>query len=381
MYVSECVTFVRKDALAVAKSWFSGWTVRTPSSLMGSQERGLILSNPLPPFGTTLLAQTWPFSPAPAGVHAYAALTVHPEGRTREDGPFVPWDDLHGVVAEDKAVRSGEAVVGRADSDAGARGWAGMLRELAKAYPADREDGIQRALDRAFDRSAAMRRAQELDDAGRWVRRIGIALWLHLFVAVPVVVKSWSIVFAWPILALVMLLLMWTIATLFFRAHRRLHPEAAGERLQAVFVFTFLPTAAIRAVDYLSRSTMAGLHPLAVAHALLDADAFKVFARKVLLDARTPLRPECRSEDIRAREAEAWFRDRLKAALERFVRAQGLDPDALCAAPSPKDASSKSYCPRCDAQYTLKEGTCSTCGAIDLLPLAPFAAPLPSGPA
>lgn len=372
LYLSECVTFVRKDALAVAKNWFAGWAVRCPSGLFGSQERGLVLSNPVPPFGTTLLAQAWPFSPSPEGIQAYAALTIHPEGRTREGGPFVPWADIAGVEVEDKLVRAGATELARADSDAGARLWAGLLGDLARAHPADREDGIQRALDRSLDRAAAMRRAQDLEEAGRWVRRIGIALWLHLFVAVPVVVSLRGIVFTWPILVLVALVLMWTIAAMFFGAHRRLHPGATGERLQAVFLFTFLPTAAIRASDYLARSTMAGLHPLAVAHALLDADAFKLHARKVVLDARTPLQPVNRTDDPRALGAEAWYRERLKGSLERFVRQQGIDPETLCAAPAPRDASSKSFCPRCDAQYTITEGTCSTCGAIDLKPLAVF---------
>lgn len=380
LYLSECVTFVRKDALAVMRNWFAGWTVRCPSGLFGSQERGLILSNPVPPFGASLLAQAWPFSPSPEGLQAYAALTIHPEGRTREGGPFIPWPEVAGLVVEDRVLRAGTVEIGRADSDAGARAWASMLGDLAKAYPADREDALQRAIDRSFDRVAAMRRAQELEDAGRWVRRLGIVLWLHLFVAVPVVVMLQGIVFTWPILALIMLLLMWTIAGLFFRAHVKLHPAASGERLQAVFLFTFLPTAAIRAVDYLSRATMAGLHPLAVAHALLDADAFKAHARKVLLDARTPLKPENRAEDPRALAAEAWYRGRLKTALERFVRQQGMDPETLCAAPAPRDASSKSYCPRCDAQYTLAEGTCSTCGAIELRPLAVFTEPPKTDP-
>ncbi len=381
MYGFECVTLVRKDALVIARIWFSAWTVRCPSGLFGSQERGLILSNPVPPLGTTLLAQAWPFSPAPEGVHGYAALTIHPEGRTREDGPFVAWDDAHGVAADDKALRAGSAELGRADTDAGAGYWAGMLREWAKARPEDRAEALARALDRSLDRAIALRRALDLDEAGRWTRRIGIVLWLHLFVAVPAVVAAWGIVFTWPILAAVMLVLMWINAGLLWLAHARLYPADGGDRAKAVFQAVVWPPAAIRAVDYLARPAMAGLHPLAVAHALLAADAFKAHARKVLLDARTPLRPECRSEDPRARAAEAWYRDRLKAALEKFVRSQGIDPDALCAAPAPKDGTSRSFCPRCDAQYTLRDGTCSTCGAIELQPLAPFVEPLPTGPA
>ncbi len=381
MYLTECVTLVRKDALVVGKAWFAKWTIRCPSGLFGSQERGLILSNPVPPLGTTLLAQAWPFSPAPEGIHAYAALTIHPEGRTREDGPFVAWDDVHGIAVDDKVLRTGAAELGRADTDAGAAHWAAMVRDQAKAAPADREDGIQRMIDRSLDRTAALRRAQDLDEAGRWTRRLGIVLWLHVFVAVPAVVKTWGIVHTWPILALVMLVLMWANAVLLWRAHARLYPAQGGDRARAVFQALVWPPAAIRTSDYLARPAMAGLHPLAVAHALLDADAFKAHARRVLLDARIPLKPECRSEDPRARNAEAWYRDRLKSALERFVRAQGIDPEALCAAPAPKDGTSRSYCPRCDAQYTLRDGTCSTCGAIELKPLATFVEPLKTEPA
>jgi hypothetical protein len=160
---------------------------------------------------------------------------------------------------------------------------------------------------------------------------------------------------------------MWTIAVMFFRAHREIYGDVAGDRGMVTFMCVTVPTVPMRACDYLSRPLLAGVHPLAAVHALLDAEGFRKYARAVLLDARQPIRPECRTDSPEALQTEGWYRSRLAAELEAFVRARGLDPADVTSPMPPRDSTSKSYCPRCDAQYALTDGVCSTCGDIPLV--------------
>lgn len=374
VYLTECATLVRKDSVILVATWLTSWRIAHPSGLLGSEARGLFLSNPVPPLGETLVAQAWPFSLSPEGCYAYTALTTHPEGRAAQDGPYLPWGAVRGVTVEEKKVVVEGTVVARADSAVTARGWAELLTSIAKAHPADREDLIMRAIRKSLDAAEAARRRTAFADASRWLRWVCVALCVHIFAVCPLVWMNGPILRLWPVLALVILGLMWTIAVLFFRAHAAVYGAATGDRGLVTFLCATVPTVPMRACDYLSRPLLAGVHPLAAVHALLDAEGFKKYARAVLLDTRQPIRPECRTDNSVAKQTEGWCRARLGTELEAFVRARGLDPADLTKPLSPRDSTSKSYCPRCDAQYALTDGVCSTCGDI---PLIRFTADVP----
>jgi len=361
----------------LAASWLKSWRVAYPSGLLGSQARGLFLSNPVPPLGSTLVAQAWPFSLSPEGFWGYAALTTHPEGRAASDGPFLPWAAVRNIEVDEKKVVVDGAVVARADSPAAARGWAELLAGLAKAHPADREDAILRAIRKSLDAAEAARRRDAFREASRVLRWVCVALALHVFVVCPAVWTGGGILRWWPVLAAAMLGLMWSVAVLFFRAHRAVHGAASGDRGMVTLLCATVPTVPMRACDYLARPLLQGLHPLAAAHALLDEDGFRRFARAVLLDSRQPIRPECRTDNPMAEGVGRWCRARLGAEFESFVQARGLDPVGITSPLPPRDASSRSYCPRCDSQHALAEGVCSSCGDI---PLVPFNAAFPEAP-
>jgi hypothetical protein len=49
-----------------------------------------------------------------------------------------------------------------------------------------------------------------------------------------------------------------------------------------------------------------------------------------------------------------------------FLKKNGLDPAALLQPPERADAGCLSYCPRCLAQFTTREGRCEDCGGVGL---------------
>lgn len=337
----------------------------------------MVMGNPLPPLGALFVTQAWPFSVAPSGWYAYAALSLHPEGRSPQPGTFLPLAAVGPVGVEDRAVLvNGETFV-KADSPAEAHAWGKTLAELRKAAPGYEDDAVRRALEHALDRDEAARRADRFAEVALAPRVAAAALAVHLFAVAPGVALTWGLWDTWLWLLGVMVLLMWTSSAFFFRAHRVLYPESAGERFQEAARGAFFAPASARATDYLARPLMAGLHPLAVAHAVLPVEDFRKFARRVLLDARQPALPETpRDAESAAGATEAWFRGRARAALEGFVRARGLDPEELCAPPAARDATSRSYCPRCDTQFAVTDGVCDACGGIPLRLL-----PVPATPA
>ena len=105
---------------------------------------------------------------------------------------------------------------------------------------------------------------------------------------------------------------------------------------------------------------------LAVAQVVCPYSNFLPFARRVLRDTKFPILPLCPTQECGPQETERWFRTRLARVLREFVRRKGVDLENLLAPPQPEGEDARSYCPRCEAQYTLSEGECFACGGIPL---------------
>jgi hypothetical protein len=126
------------------------------------------------------------------------------------------------------------------------------------------------------------------------------------------------------------------------------------------------PPVAMRALDALSRDLLAEFHPLAVARVILAEDEFRAFAARVLRDAHHPLpagREGAEPEVVAA--AESW-RMRSVAALERFVRKQGVPDQDWSAPPAREGDDCTTFCPRCLQQFTIPAGTCARCWDLEL---------------
>ncbi len=369
LYLAECATFVSKDTVALLAPWLRWWRVAYPSGLFGSGRLGVVMNNPIPPLGTVFFCQAWPFSLSSEGLYAYTALTFHPEGRLEQDRRFVPWPEVQNVAVREKRVMLNGGKLFRADSAAQALVWATLISTLAKLPAELRAEAIDQALKGALDHDAVARRIEEYRRRARWLQGTCMLMFVFIFVACPWVGWNLGLMRTWPHLLGGLVLLLVAIATLFNRSHRALYPDAKEERTMATCLAATVPTITIRAHDYLARPLLAGCHPLAAAHVLLDAERFRTFARRVLLDARQPILPECPSQEPVVRATEAWSRERQRAALERFVKQQGLNVDELIQPPQARDEASRSYCPRCDNQFVLTGGTCQDCGGIPLRPL------------
>jgi len=201
--------------------------------------------------------------------------------------------------------------------------------------------------------------AEELAAASRPLLIACNLLWAYLFIGLPAAFVATSLILTWPYLLAGLFALTVLCAFLYARAHRELDPNLGSAPFQHVATIALVPMTAIRAVDLLTKELGAGLHPLAAAQALLPREAFIGYARRFHFDAlhRDPAAKAVPSP---------WFDESRREAIEAFLAANGAAPDALLLAPVKTDDSSKTYCPRCHAQFTVAEGTCRDCGGIAL---------------
>lgn len=200
---------------------------------------------------------------------------------------------------------------------------------------------------------------EELTTAARPLLIACNLLWAYLFIGLPVAFAETSLIVTWPYLVAGLFALTFLCSFLYARAHRELDPNLGSAPFQHIATVALVPMTAIRAVDLLTKELGSGLHPLAAAQALLPREAFIGYARRFHFDAmhRDPAAKAVPSP---------WFDESRRQAIESFLAANGAAPDELLLAPVKTDDTSKTYCPRCHAQFTVAEGTCRDCGGIAL---------------
>ncbi len=364
LYLWECACWLRRGSVAFVTWLGRDWRAVHPGTLAGNPNGGFILAAPLPPLGSVFIANQLPLSLSPDGVLAFVATNVNPGFRPAQSGCFARWEKLGAVrVRGKKLLVNGELFLVAATSGL-ARHLKAELQRLAKLAPAARETAMVEMLRRTLDLRAIESRQQEYQSRSRAVRRLSNALFVYLLVIVPGLIWYFGFCLTWLGLLLGLLTLTIATATCFYRAHRALYPNAGDERFTLTLTIALAPSSTLRAHDALSRPLLENFHPLAVAKQPLPDTEFRMFARRVLLDLRHPARPWGISQQPEVVATEAYSRRALLSATEDFLNQNGLAPDELGLAPSPADDSCRSFCPRCDVQFTTLSGECADCGGL-----------------
>ncbi len=367
LYGWECACWVRRGSV-VFSTWLGrNWRARHPGALLGNQHGGFLFAAPLPPLGTLLTARQLPFSLSPDGVLAYVATNVNPGWRPAQSATFLRCDEVREVTTQGKKLLvNGEALL-TTGSTGLLRYLADALRRLVESTPAERDTVIAEVIRATLDSKIVAQRWAELQKLSRPVRRLGNMLFVYLFIFAPGLIWQLGFKLSWAGLLIGLLALTTTTAGYFFRAHRKLYPQAEDERFTHTLTIALAPMATMRAHDVLSRPLFETFHPLVVAKAFLSNTNFRDFARRLLLDLRHPAEPICPGAHPVARATELHARTTLQTAVEDLLRQEGVEPDELCRPPSLLDESCRSYCPRCDAQFTTTNGYCADCGGLALV--------------
>jgi hypothetical protein len=308
---------------------------------------------PLPPLGTILVANPLP-------------LALAPEGFATEHGLFL-WEAAPALEVANKKLRLNSRITCLCGSNAHAASLARELRKLSKLKAEARAAAIRALLRRNLDVKEVRERLEDLKQGCTWLRRLCVSLWTFVFVAAPLIVFWRGLGQTWGALLAGVFAFTVPIAIVFRREHRKRHLAAEDERFSLFLTFLLSPASAIRGVDGLSRAQLAAFHPLAVARLLCDDDAFGELAARAAREARFPPPGGARDAATGIREfaATAW-----REVLEEWLRAQKFDVEPGFRPPVRTDEASRSYCPRCLAQFTTPAGACGDCGGVALKPLA-----------
>jgi hypothetical protein len=358
LYAGECLVWVPAGGILLVRRG-RRWMARTADGGFGNR-RGTLLPASWNP-GSPAVAVEVPFrlSLAPEGLVAFRADQPGVRRRPPQTGRALPWTGVATLSRRHQEWRDEQGLWARAATEAEAARGLSWLRSLAALPPAEREERLRAEGSRAADVEAARRRLAEIRAAARGLSGTSLALFLYAFLLAP----SLSLILGVERVLLPLLLgvLPFQIAIpwLFVRAHRRLCPEAMGDRRLGAFKLALSPPAAMRAPSLLWREALTGVPALAVLAAEGASDALRDLGRRMLLDALHPLDlDECPPE---GRAAEAWARERRIEALRAVLLTAGEDPESLVAPPAEWEPGVTAYCPRCRQGYLRAEAPCAEC--------------------
>ena len=368
IYFWECACWVPRGSVAFV-TWFGRrWRPAHPGSLLGNQRGGFVVAPPLPPLGTILVGNQFPVSISPESILAFVSTSVNPAGRPLQSGEFLAFKEIKSVSAQGRRLVINSSTFVRAASSSLAVKFARHVQELGALAADKRQNAIADIINNSLDDKLLARRWAEFQPLVANIRPLTNFLFVWLFVLAPIFIWQFGFRSCWLGLLAGLLLAAIATAILFHRAHKALYPQAEEPRFTHFLTVLLSPATTVRALDILSRPLLEDFHPLAIAKSFCPGMEFRAFAQRMLLELRQPAWPVCPNPTPAAEAVEAHWRGAMLKAVEKFLKRSGLDPADLTRPPAPTDESCLSYCPRCLAQFTALEGSCSDCGGLPLVP-------------
>jgi hypothetical protein len=170
-----------------------------------------------------------------------------------------------------------------------------------------------------------------------------------------------------PLVGLYLIGVHLCIVVMGWRVHRRLLRKRGEARFNLLFSALLLPPQAYRLRSRIGAEFFHQAHPLAwLAVAAGKAD-FIEYARQTVADLRWPLVGGRLERQELAAAIGSWMRERIGGEVGRLLVQRGVTEAELLQAPKQDGAGSCVYCPRCQSQFTNREGRCPH--GIELLPL------------
>lgn len=343
-YLLECIHWLPPGFVSF-RAWRPDgrWSVgrsKLEFSLAGFQPH----LGPLLPAGGFFATQSWPVLLEPDGIRSGVSL--------QGQGWFLRWEDVE-VKPDDRRIWLGGGHMVQLRTAGEANELAILVHRLKRSSVDERESLI----DLWWSGSTHPSRVRRAHRLRRLVQReIGFQGWMVFawcFGVIPVV--YWFV--GWEGYSLLMavaalLLLQLDIAVRRFFLEKHILKRPAGERwLEAIQTF-FLPLHAMKAAEAMGIGLTAGIHPVAIASALLREREARPFVGRAWRDWRfLPASTDARPRAIWAGRLEAWM-DRL-----------GWPTEELEAPPAPQPGEER-YCPRCHVGFSASALHCQDCAGI-----------------
>ena len=366
LYGWECLCWLKRGSVGFVTWLGQNWRAVHPGTLAGNQHGGFVLAPPLPPLGNLLTGNQFPLSLSAEGVLGFVASNVNPGWRPQQTGRFFRFDEIKSIEAKGKKLLINGKLLIKTTSPALALHVGRKVKPFAAVPLPQRASAIEKVFRETFDTEAIKKRWREFQKQTAVMRWLVNVLFGYLFVLTPVMVTHFGLKQTWIRLLIGLFALTTAIAILFRRAHKAFYPEAEEERFTHFLSVLLSPVTCIRALDILSRHSLETFHPLAIARVLCSPEQFHELAGKALRDVHFPALPVCPLSQPGAAATEQESRAVLRKTMEAFLRQGKIDPGELIGPPKPLDETCRAYCPRCHAQFTRSDGSCSDCGGMPL---------------
>ena len=149
VYLLECAVWVRRDA-AVFKADFRRLRRIPPERYYGNRARGLVVGNPLPPFGSMFVCQPFPFALSPEAICSHAPS---PGGRPSQEEKFFRYEDLRSIGTEGGKLLVNGQLFAHCQSARLAEHLRKLIVHLRSLPPESREKAVTKALEERSDRT------------------------------------------------------------------------------------------------------------------------------------------------------------------------------------------------------------------------------------
>jgi hypothetical protein len=358
LYVTECLVWVRSNQVLFYQALpRSDWRVVSGQTLFGNDSGGFALISPL-------RVDTVGF------VAGHSCVRTSPEGVCASDknsatSVFIPFSEMKSVSASLGDIYVNRRKFAATGSTAGARDIASRIQQLRSASATEREAINHRQLSAALQRTEAAKVLACVMSLARPLRRVAMALVL-VFCSAPL---AFSLAGPYPTVWVLMgavLAISGLGANTFARQHRVLYPKDRFDRVMTALTLILFPPAIGRAVQRLSREALVAFHPIAIAHAVCDAETARSFFCRELFDLRRLTHDLANDVHTPASECVRWSIATEIVAIEHEV---GCGMEAILSAPAPRNESMVGYCERCQSQFAFDVRHCPSCpGSENVLP-------------
>lgn len=363
VYLSDCYVWLRRSAWAFVSRTNVFWSARRPRPLFSSGNGGLVLLNPLPPFGSVLAAHAVPAAVSPAGVTTYTGFVDDDLSETPAPVVTRSFDTPLAALAQGNTVVVDGSPLVICSSARQANRFARLLRDASSTEPDRRPDLIRAYWARSFAGDAAYLAIHAAGLRLGTLKLLCGVMFAHVFVLAPLAVWLTGLAAALLPAAAAMFGIAVLAGVEYHGIHALAYPELKQERIANTVKMILCPPAAIRAQDLIMQHACEDNHPLAVAKALLTPAR----CRQVGRHYRARLAHPIVLDGVGRAELDIlrWH----NALLLSFVEATlGAAP---AGEPSP-DATTSGIgalgfsCPRCGSRYSQPRVECPDCPGVRL---------------
>ncbi len=361
-YLWECGHWIRRPGV-VFRAWL-GAVCRCvlPAGVLSNRLGGFLFASPFPGAGVFFAVQ-WP-----PVLFTIESVIAHPDPLDlRDELPSTAtielrWDQIKLVETQRHQVLLNGRRFAAVGSSSGALALAKLINRLKSRPAGERAKLVEQWLQSTLDHRAVGERVEAWQKATFWLGVVCGLEFLLILIAMGWLLRGLALDNVWLPFVINLIGVNVIATVLFFRAHRRLFPDAFEERIQHTAMMAVFPLATVPATTLLSKALLEGFHPLAVAVRFARRSEFEALARRHLRRLRVWL--------VKAPAGHRPYLQQLEHALVAFLREHKVDLEKLLTPPPPNDPECRTFCPRCEGQFTHASGECASCGSIPLQPVA-----------